>query len=68
MAADLDRYITRDDDRPRQRRPLFTDDHVLLIDGSALLYRAYHSNTKELRRSRDGMPTGALYGVVQSLW
>lgn len=49
-------------------RPLFSGDHALIIDGSALLYRAYFSNTKELRRQSDGMPTGALYGVVQALW
>lgn len=65
MAADLDRHITRDDGAGR---PVFAGDHVLLIDGSAMLYRAYFSNTKELRRTSDGMPTGALYGVVQALW
>lgn len=65
-AADLDRHITRDDDT--HDRPVFAGDHVLLIDGSAMLYRAYHSNTKDLRRQADNMPTGALYGVVQSLW
>jgi DNA polymerase-1 len=48
-------------------RPIFSGDHIVLIDGSALLYRAYFSNTKELKRS-DGTPTGALFGVVQSLW
>jgi len=49
-------------------RPIFAGDHVLLVDGSAMLYRAYHSQTKELRRTSDNMPTGALYGVVQALW
>lgn len=49
-------------------RPIFAGDHVLIVDGSALLYRAYHSQTKELRRSSDNMPTGAIYGVVQSLF
>lgn len=49
-------------------RPLFSGDHALVIDGSALLYRAYFSNTRDLRRQSDGMPTGALYGVVQALF
>jgi DNA polymerase-1 len=64
-SADLDRYLTRSD---VDSRPVFDGDHVLLIDGSAMLYRAFHSQTKDLRRQSDNMPTGALYGVTQALW
>ena len=36
---------------------------VLLLDGMSLLFRAYHAMPK--MSSRDGTPTGALYGFLR---
>ncbi|MCX8086043.1 MAG: DNA polymerase I [Rhodocyclaceae bacterium] len=38
---------------------------LLLVDGSSYLYRAFHA-LPDLR-SRSGMPTGAIYGVINML-
>ncbi len=38
---------------------------LLLVDGSSYLYRAFHA-LPDLR-TRDGLPTGALYGVLNML-
>jgi len=38
---------------------------LLLIDGSSYLYRAFHAMPD--LRSREGLPTGAIYGVVNML-
>lgn len=38
---------------------------LLLVDGSSFLYRAYHAMPD--LRSRDGLPTGAIYGVIGML-
>jgi DNA polymerase-1 len=38
---------------------------LLLVDGSSYLYRAFHA-LPDLRNS-DGMPTGALYGIINML-
>lgn len=39
---------------------------VLLIDGNALLYRAYHAFPKELT-TPSGLPSGAIYGFTRIL-
>lgn len=41
------------------------DNPLILVDGSAYLYRAYHALPK--LTNRDGEPTGAIYGVVNML-
>jgi DNA polymerase-1 len=38
---------------------------LLLIDGSSYLYRAFHAMPD--LRSKDGLPTGAIYGMVNML-
>lgn len=42
-----------------------TDNQLILVDGSSYLYRAFHA-MPELNNSK-GMPTGAVYGVVNML-
>ena len=52
-------------------RPLGTGDHIVIVDGSAVVYRAYFAGQAgqvRLTRPSDGMPTGAIFGVAQSLW
>lgn len=43
---------------------------VMLVDGMALLFRAYYAEaaTGRVRRTEDGVPTGAVYGFVRYLW
>ena len=38
---------------------------LILVDGSSYLYRAYHGMPD--LRSKDGLPTGAIYGVIAML-
>lgn len=42
------------------------NDYLLLIDASSYIHRAYHALPK-LTRQSDGMPTGALYGLCNSI-
>ena len=45
-------------------RPLKKGDHLYLIDGSGYLFRAYHA-LPPLTRKSDGLPTGAVVGLLQ---
>lgn len=40
--------------------------NLFLIDGSSYFYRAFHA-IRGLSRSRDGMPTNAIYGFIRML-
>jgi DNA polymerase-1 len=42
-------------------------DHLVLIDGSSFIHRAYHALPRLTRRS-DGMPVGAVSGFCAMLW
>ncbi len=42
------------------------DDHLILVDGSAYIFRAYHA-LPPLTRSTDGMPVGAVSGFCTML-
>ncbi|MDQ0301941.1 DNA polymerase I [Ancylobacter polymorphus] len=44
-----------------------TGDHVVLIDGSAYIFRAYHA-LPPLTRSSDKLPVGAVAGFCNMLW
>lgn len=48
-------------------RPVQSGDHVLLVDGSGLIWRAYHAAPK-IQRENDGHPIGALAGFCERLW
>ena len=41
--------------------------HLLLVDGSAFIFRAYHA-LPPLTRKSDGLPVGAVSGFVNMLW
>ncbi len=41
--------------------------HLVVIDGMGFVFRAYHAVRGNLSRSRDGLPTNALFGVAQML-
>ena len=41
--------------------------HVVIVDGMGFVFRAYHAVRGNLSRSRDGLPTNALYGLAQML-
>ena len=43
---------------------------VMLVDGMALLFRAYYATASSgyIRRTRDGVPTNAVYGFIRYFW
>ncbi|WP_029351500.1 DNA polymerase I [Bosea sp. 117] len=47
--------------------PLDAGDHVVLIDGSAYIFRAYHA-LPPLTRTSDKLPVGAVAGFCNMLW
>jgi DNA polymerase-1 len=50
-----------------QNRPLSSDDHLMLVDGSTYIFRAYHA-LPPLTRKSDGLPVGAVSGFCNMLW
>ncbi|MEM1287263.1 MAG: DNA polymerase I [Pseudomonadota bacterium] len=48
-------------------RPLSADDHLMLVDGSTYIFRAYHA-LPPLTRKSDGLPVGAVSGFCNMLW
>jgi DNA polymerase I len=59
---------------PEQRQPMsFTPrpvkqgDHLVLVDGSSYIFRAYHA-LPPLTRKSDGLPVGAVSGFCNMLW
>ncbi len=47
--------------------PLEAGDHLVLIDGSAYIFRAYHA-LPPLTRTSDRLPVGAVAGFCNMLW
>jgi DNA polymerase-1 len=41
--------------------------HLVIVDGMGFIFRAYHAVRGNLSRSRDGLPTNALFGFAQML-
>jgi DNA polymerase-1 len=48
-------------------RPVVAGDHLLLVDGSGYIFRAYHA-LPPLTRKSDGLPVGAVAGFCNMLW
>ncbi len=48
-------------------RSLNADSHLILVDGSAYIFRAYHA-LPPLTRKSDGAPVGAVAGFCNMLW
>ncbi|THF76098.1 5'-3' exonuclease [Cohnella fermenti] len=44
------------------------DNKILIVDGMALLFRAYFAQSYSARRTPDGTPTNAIYGFLQYLF
>ncbi|MDP2622103.1 MAG: DNA polymerase I [Hyphomicrobiales bacterium] len=47
--------------------PIKSGDHVILVDGSSYIFRAYHA-LPPLTRTSDGLPVGAIAGFCNMLW
>ncbi|MFM2421556.1 MAG: polymerase, partial [Pseudomonadota bacterium] len=47
--------------------PLGRGSHLILIDGSGYIFRAFHA-LPPLTRPSDGLPVGAVHGFAQMLW
>ena len=47
--------------------PVEPGDHVILVDGSSYIFRAYHA-LPPLTRTSDGLPIGAVAGFCNMLW
>ena len=43
-----------------------TDKPFIVVDGTSYLYRAFHAMPSSLTNA-DGLPTGAIYGVINML-
>ena len=41
--------------------------HLVLVDGSSYLYRAFHAMSRAGLSNSKGMPTGAAYGMTNML-
>ena len=48
-------------------RPVAKGDHLVLVDGSSYIFRAYHA-LPPLTRKSDGLPVGAVSGFCNMLW
>ncbi len=48
-------------------RPVKPGDHLILVDGSSYIFRAYHA-LPPLTRKSDGLPVGAVAGFCNMLW
>jgi DNA polymerase-1 len=47
--------------------PISSGDHLVLVDGSGYIFRAYHA-LPPLTRKSDGLPVGAVAGFCNMLW
>lgn len=50
-----------------QTKSMKSGDHLMLVDGSAYIFRAYHA-LPPLTRKSDGLPVGAVAGFCNMLW
>ena len=52
---------------PKSAAALKPGDHLVLVDGSSFVFRAYHA-LPPLTRKSDGLPVGAVAGFCNMLW
>jgi DNA polymerase-1 len=52
---------------PVAKPPLASGDHLILVDGSAFIFRAFHA-LPPLSRKSDGLPVGAVSGFCNMIW
>jgi len=53
--------------QPRARAPIAAGDHLILVDGSGFIFRAFHA-LPPLNRKSDGLPTSAVLGFSNMIW
>ena len=53
--------------KPVARAPLKEGDHLILVDGSGFIFRAFHA-LPPLNRKSDRLPTGAMLGFCNMVW
>jgi DNA polymerase-1 len=67
-AAAGDMSAMPDDPRaPLAKAPVKPGDHLILVDGSAFIFRAFHA-LPPLTRKSDGLPVGAVAGFCNMIW
>ncbi|MCC0055310.1 MAG: DNA polymerase I [Rhodobiaceae bacterium] len=59
--------MSRPDSQDMHKDAPKTGDHVVLVDGSSYIFRAYHA-LPPLTRKSDGLPVGAVAGFCNMLW
>lgn len=52
---------------PVAKAPMKAGDHLILVDGSGFIFRAFHA-LPPLTRKTDGLPVGAVAGFCNMLW
>ena len=53
--------------QPASRMPLKESDHLILVDGSGFIFRAFHA-LPPLTRKSDALPVGAVAGFCNMIW
>ncbi len=53
--------------RRSSKPPIKAGDHLILVDGSAFIFRAFHA-LPPLTRKSDGLPVGAVAGFCNMIW
>ena len=54
--------------KPAARQPIKAGDHLILVDGSGFIFRAFHALPPTAAASRDGLPTSAVLGFCNMIW
>ena len=49
------------------KAPIKAGDHLILVDGSGFIFRAFHA-LPPMNRKSDGLPTGAVLGFCNMVW
>ena len=52
---------------PVAKSPVKAGDHLILVDGSGFIFRAFHA-LPPLTRKSDSLPVGAVAGFCNMLW
>ena len=52
---------------PLAKEPIKAGDHLILVDGSGFIFRAFHALPPMTRKS-DGLPTSAVLGFCNMVW
>ena len=52
---------------PVAKAPLHAGDHLILVDGSGFIFRAFHA-LPPLTRKSDNLPVGAVAGFSNMIW